>query len=32
MKINKLWTLVEASMDIKPIGCKWAHKKKDWSR
>ena len=22
MKINKVWTLVEASKDIKPIGCK----------
>ena len=28
MKINKLWTLVEASKDIKPIGCKWVYKKK----
>ncbi|WJZ98697.1 hypothetical protein VitviT2T_017207 [Vitis vinifera] len=28
MKINKVWTLVEASKDIKPIGCKWVYKKK----
>ncbi|RVW49664.1 Retrovirus-related Pol polyprotein from transposon TNT 1-94 [Vitis vinifera] len=28
MKINKVWTLVEASNDIKPIGCKWVYKKK----
>ena len=27
MKINKVWTLVEASKDIKPIGCKWVYKK-----
>ena len=33
MKINKVWTLVEASKDIKPIGCKWVYKKRigaDW--
>jgi len=28
MKINKVWTLVEASKDIKSIGCKWVYKKK----
>ena len=28
MKINKVWTLVESSKDIKPIGCKWVYKKK----
>jgi len=28
MKINKVWTLVEASKDIKPIGCEWVYKKK----
>ncbi|PNX87842.1 retrotransposon protein putative Ty1-copia subclass, partial [Trifolium pratense] len=28
MKINKVWTLVEASKGIKPIGCKWVYKKK----
>ena len=28
MKINKVWTLVEASKDIKLIGCKWVYKKK----
>ena len=28
MKINKVWTLVEASKDIKPIGCKWVYKKR----
>jgi len=28
MKINKVWTLAEASKDIKPIGCKWVYKKK----
>jgi len=27
IKINKVWTLVEASKDIKPIGCKWVYKK-----
>ncbi|XP_019459990.1 PREDICTED: uncharacterized protein LOC109359750 [Lupinus angustifolius] len=27
MKPNKVWTLVEASKDIKPIGCKWVYKK-----
>ena len=32
MKTNKVWTLVEASKDIKPISCKWVYKKKDWSR
>ena len=29
MKINKVWTLVEASKDIKTIGWKWVYKKKD---
>ncbi|XP_019418553.1 PREDICTED: uncharacterized protein LOC109329337 [Lupinus angustifolius] len=29
MKINKVWTLVDASKDIKPIGCKWVYKKKN---
>nr|KYP69580.1 Retrovirus-related Pol polyprotein from transposon TNT 1-94 [Cajanus cajan] len=28
MKVNKVWTLVEASKDIKSIGCKWVYKKK----
>ncbi|XP_070026504.1 uncharacterized mitochondrial protein AtMg00820-like [Nicotiana sylvestris] len=28
MKENKVWTLVEPSKDIKPIGCKWVFKKK----
>ena len=28
MKIKNVWTLVEASKDIKPIGCKWVYKKK----
>ena len=28
MKSNKVWTLVEASKDIKPIGCKWVYNKK----
>ena len=28
MKINKVGTLVEASKDIKSIGCKWVYKKK----
>ncbi|XP_019465386.1 PREDICTED: uncharacterized protein LOC109363584 [Lupinus angustifolius] len=28
MKTNKVWTLVEASKDIKPIGCMWVYKKK----
>jgi len=27
MKINKVWTLVEASKDIRSIGCKWVYKK-----
>ena len=33
MKINKVWTLVEVSKDIKPIGWKWVYKKRigaDW--
>ena len=33
MKINKVWTLVEGSKDIKLIGCKWVYKKRigvDW--
>jgi len=28
MKINKVWTLVEGSKDIKLIGCKWVYKKR----
>jgi len=28
MKINKVWTLIEASKDIKPIGRKWVYKKR----
>ena len=28
MKISKVWTLVEASKDIKLNGCKWVYKKK----
>ncbi|XP_072080991.1 uncharacterized protein [Arachis hypogaea] len=28
MRINNVWTLVEPSKDIKPIGCKWVYKKK----
>ena len=32
MKINKVWTLVEASKNIKLIGCKWVYKKNDWSK
>ncbi|XP_019430884.1 PREDICTED: uncharacterized protein LOC109338179 [Lupinus angustifolius] len=27
MKTNKVWTLVEASKDIKPIVCKWVYNK-----
>ncbi|KAL6337769.1 hypothetical protein AAG906_037363 [Vitis piasezkii] len=28
MQSLDLWTLVEASKDIKPIGCKWVYKKR----
>ena len=28
MKINRVWILVKAPKDIKPIACKWIYKKK----
>ena len=28
MKVNDVWTLVDPSERVKPIGCKWVFKKK----
>ena len=28
MKINDVWTLVDPSEGVKPIGCKWVFKRK----
>ena len=28
MHSNKVWTLIEAPDEMKPIGCKWVYKRK----
>ncbi|KAL0462623.1 UNVERIFIED_CONTAM: hypothetical protein Slati_0149900 [Sesamum latifolium] len=28
MSSNKVWTLVDPSKGVKPVGCKWVYKRK----